>query len=235
MGAFGRADAFSGGRRGSAGAFGWSGCRRAACRNLARVDDAPDPAVRIVRDVERAVASDGESCRAMRGAARLLHGAGKAVGEDLVLPRGLAAGERLEHHVVAALREWRSIPRAVECDESTSAVALRELAAVVEREVIRGPVAGEDRDRVSLLRTDPDGLSAIAPVLGRQHQLLLRVVEVAFGPPIVGATLEPHELLRRKIRPLLGLVECRPVLRELVPAVLGRIDADARRVDGDAA
>src|SRR5207248_3108517 len=142
---------------------------------------------------------------------------------------------RLEHDVVAELREWRSIPGAVECDERTSSVMLRELTAEVEREVIGRPVAGEDRDRASLLRTDPDGLSAIAPVLGRHHQLLLRVVEVAFGPPIVGAALEPHELLRRQIRPLLGLVECWPVLRELIPAVLGRIDADARRVDGDAA
>src|SRR5207245_2284152 len=150
-------------------------CWRAACRrNLARVDDPPDPAVRIVRDVECAVGSDGDSCGPVRGPTRLLHGAGKAIGEDLVLPGGLALRERLEHHVVAALREWRSIPRAVECDERTSAIALRELIAVVEREVIGRPVAGEDRDRASLLRTDPDGLSAIAPVLGRQHQLLLR-------------------------------------------------------------
>src|SRR5206468_9041960 len=124
--------ALSGGRRGSAGAFGWSRCRRAACRrDVARVDDAPDPAMRIVRDVERAVGSDGESCRSVRGAARLLHGTGKAVGEDFVLPGGLAVRQRLEHHVVATLREWRAIPRAVEGDEGTSAVALRELIAVV--------------------------------------------------------------------------------------------------------
>src|SRR5207302_831987 len=56
-----------------------------------------------------------------------------------------------------------------------------------------------------------------------------------FGPPIVGAALEPHQLLRRQVGALLGLVEGRPVLRELVPAVLGRIDADAHRIDGNAA
>src|SRR5438067_2307991 len=78
-------------------------------------------------------------------------------------------------------------------------------------------------------------VAAIAPVLGRQDQLLLRVVEVAFGPPKVGAALDSDQLLRRQTGALLGFVECRPVLRELVAAVLGCIDAHARRVDGDAA
>ncbi len=171
----------------------------------------------------------------MRGAAGLLHGAGKTVGEDLILPRGLAVRERLEHDVVALLRERRAIPRAMECDEGTAAVARRELTPVVEGQVIGRPVAGEDRDRSSLLRTDADGLSAITPVLGRQDQLALRVVEVAFGPPIVGAALDAHQLLRRQIGALLGLVECRPVLRELVAAVLRRIDAHPGRIDRDAA
>ena len=45
-----------------------------------------------------------------RGAARLFGAARKAVGENCVGPGSLAVRERLKHHVVAALREWRPIP-----------------------------------------------------------------------------------------------------------------------------
>jgi len=62
---------------------------RGVSRDLARVDDPPDPAVRIVRDVECAVGSDGDSCGPVRGPTGS-HGTGKAIGEDIVLPGGLA-------------------------------------------------------------------------------------------------------------------------------------------------
>src|SRR6266446_3763182 len=54
----------------------------------------------------------------------------------------------------------------------------------------------------------------------------------AVAPFADGADADSHQLLRRQVGALLGLVECRPVLRELVAAVLGRIDAHARRIDG---
>src|SRR5882724_133078 len=57
----------------------------------------------------------------------------------------------------------------------------------------------------------------------------------AVAPFADGADADSHQLLRRQVGALLGLVECRPVLRELVAAVLGRIDAHARRIDRDAA
>src|SRR5437660_11302376 len=171
----------------------------------------------------------------MRGLTWFLHRAGEAVSEDLVAAGGPAAGEGLKHHVVAALRKRRAVPRSVECDERTLVVAVRELMAVVEDEVVGRPVRGEDREGAAPLRTRPDGLPAVAAVFRGEHQLTLGPVEVALRPPIVGAALHPHQLFRRLVGTLLWPVKARPVLAQLVPAVLRRVDPDARRVDGDAA
>src|SRR5258708_268558 len=54
----------------------------------------------------------------------------------------------------------------------------------------------------------------------------------AFGPPVVGARRELDELLRREVRALFGGVEARPVLVELVAAVLRGKQA-AGRVEGE--
>src|SRR2546430_13578497 len=47
-------------------------------------------------------------------------------------------------------------------------------------------------------------------------------------------SLDAEQLLRRKVRPLLRLVQARPVLGELVAPVLCGIDAAATPIDGDA-
>src|SRR5207253_4784526 len=135
------------------------------------------PAVHVVRDVQRAVRPDRDSRRPVRSLTRFLHRAGEAVSEDLVVAGGLAAGEGLKHHVVAALRERRPVPRSVECDERTLAIAGRELTAVIENEVVGRPVRGEDREGAALLRTRPDGLPAVAAVLRGENQLALGLVE----------------------------------------------------------
>src|SRR6266481_4273638 len=70
------------------------------------------------------------------------------------------------------------------------------------------------------VRTGADFSATIATVLRRENQFLLQTIEVAFGPSIVGALLEHHELFGGKERALFGLVDPHPVLVELIPAVL---------------
>ena len=77
-------------------------------------------------------------------------------------------------------------------------------------------------------------LAAVAAVLGREHELVLVIVEVAERPAVVAALLEQHELLGGQRRLLLGLVEAGEVLVQLVPPVLGGVDQVPARVRGDA-
>src|SRR5450432_2272280 len=115
-----------------------------------------------------------------------------------------------------------------------AALVLRgELRPVVERERVRRPVRREVRDRLELLVAVTDRLPAIAVVLGREHQLLLRGVEVALRPPVVAALHDLEQLLRRKIGALLRRVEPRPVVAELVAAVLRGVELP-RGVERDA-
>src|SRR5690348_3622106 len=102
----------------------------------------------------------------MRRAVRLLQRAREAVSEDLVLvhPRGLSVLERNEDDVVAALRPWRAIPRAVERDERAALIVLRELRPRVERDAEWRPVRGEERDRLRLVRALADRLAAVAAI-----------------------------------------------------------------------
>src|SRR3984957_12257525 len=79
---------------------------------------------------------------------------------------------------------------------------------------------GEEGNGRGSVRACADFIAALAPVLRCKHQFLLRPVEVAFGPTIVGALLEHHELFGGKERALFGLVDPYPVLVELIPAVL---------------
>ena len=69
-----------------------------------------------------------------------------------------------------------------------------------------------------------DRLSAVAAVLRSEDELLPGQVEIAVGPPVVSAALELHQLLCRLVRALLGRIELRPVLPELVTTVLSRKD-----------
>src|SRR5664279_4275193 len=118
-------------------------------------------------------------------------------------------------------------------DEGAALVLRGELRPVVERERVRRPVRREIHDRLDLLVAIADRLAAIAAVLGREHQLLLRGVEVALWPPVVAALHDPEQLLRRKIRALLWRVEPRPVVAELVAPVLRGVELP-RCVERDA-
>jgi hypothetical protein len=89
--------------------------------------------VLVVRYIKRAVGAERETRRAVRGLTRLFDRAGEAVRENDKRPRRLAVGQRLEDDVVAALRERRAVPRAVESDECAAAIGLRELLRVVKQ------------------------------------------------------------------------------------------------------
>ena len=107
LGASVRMDAFRrphllNGSRSRSNSAGGGGGLDPHLRGSAPEDDPPDASVRVVRDVERAVGPDRESRRPVRGLTRFFHRSGEAVGEDHILPGGLAVSERLEHHVVAA-------------------------------------------------------------------------------------------------------------------------------------
>src|SRR5260221_131984 len=131
-------------------------------------------------DAARAVWRRGKAGRAQGGAAGVLIGAGEAVGEDDEVARDLALGEGLEDDVVAVLRQRRAVPGAVEGDEGASLIGLGEGRAVIDQEIVRRPVPGEGRDGRLLLRADAHRLAAVAALFGRQDQLLLLAVEIAF-------------------------------------------------------
>src|SRR5579871_3950409 len=156
----------------------------------------------------------------MWGPARLLDRTSEAVGEYDERPRRLAIGERLEHHVVAALGERRTVPRAVECDECASAVRVRKLPAAVDQEIVGRPVCRKPRNGATLVLTGPDSLAAITAVLGGKDQLLLIAIEIALRPTVIGAVLKLQQFFSGLICSLLRPIQFRPVLRELIPAML---------------
>src|SRR5260370_1013165 len=89
---------------------------------------------------------------------------GESVRKDLASGRRLPLLEGVEHHVVAALPEGRTVPRTVESDEGAFAIARRELRALVENQRGRRPVSRKSRNGCTPLRAKADGLAAIATV-----------------------------------------------------------------------
>ena len=81
-------------------------------------------------------------------------------------------------------------------------------------------MAGERRDRRLLAGADAD-LFAVAAIFRRQHELVLQLIVVAFRPAVIGALLQQHDFLGRQLRALPRVEVARPVLRELIAAVLG--------------
>ncbi len=82
-------------------------------------------------------------------------------------------------------------------------------------------MCGKECNRRLFIRANAN-LGSVASILGRQHIFLLRSVEVALGPAVVAALFDLHHDLGREFSALLRRVEVRPVLRELIPAVLRR-------------
>src|SRR5580692_4354749 len=97
--------------------------------------------------------------------------------------------------------------------------------SVVERKIVRGPVCRKKRDRSSLPRARPDRLAAVTAIFRSQHELLLDPVEIAIRPAVVRALLQSQQLFGGEIGALLRPVEFRPILRQLIPAMLGYINS----------
>ena len=83
-------------------------------------------------------------------------------------------------------------------------------------------MGGEEGNGSLLLGAHPNRLAAVAAIFGGEHQLLLDIVEIAFRPAEIVALLDLQKLLGRQVRALILVVELRPVLVELVAALLCR-------------
>ena len=118
-------------------------------------------------------------------------------------------------------------------DERTATIARREFGPEIDRQIVGGPMARECRHGCAAFGTEAHGLAAVAAVFGRKHELVLMLVEIAFRPAVVGAGRKFDQLLRRQFGTLLGRVEGRPVLEQLVAPVLCSKQA-AGRIEGEA-
>src|SRR6185295_14171763 len=96
--------------------------------------DPPDAAVLVVGDIKPAIGTAGHSGRPMRGLARIQMTSGETIGKHEILSRRLTVGKRLEHDIVAGLRQGRPVPRAVKGDEGASVISCAKLRAVVAHE-----------------------------------------------------------------------------------------------------
>ena len=68
---------------------------------------------------------------------------------------------------------------------------------MVDREVIGRPVAGESGYGAAPLRADALRLAAVAAIFGGEHELLLLLIVIAFGPAVIGAGREVQQLFGR--------------------------------------
>ena len=94
----------------------------------------------------------------------------------------MVSGEVLKHYVVSALRIWRAIPRTVECDENSIAIAGGKLFLVVVHHRIRSPVRGKYRGRRELVRAHTNRFASVAAIFRSKHKFLLEGIVVALGP-----------------------------------------------------
>ena len=161
----------------------------------------------------------------MRRLPRVLVRTREAVREHDVFAGRLAIHQGLEHDVVAALRRWRAIPRAMERDECAALIAVRTRAALINRKIVRRPMPGKGGDGCILLRADANLVAAVAAIFGRQNELVLLAVEVAFRPAVIGTLFSQNQFLGRLSGALFGRIEFRKILCELVSAVHGRKQA----------
>src|SRR6516225_7225101 len=145
----------------------------------------PDAAVLVVRNVERPVRSHREPGRTICRPARLFECSGETVCESNRGPGGLAVLERLKDDVVATLRRGSAIPRSVESNKGPALISRGEGLSGVDQKIIGGPMCGKECNGRLFVRANANLGTAIAAVLGRQHEFLLRSVEIAFGPAVV--------------------------------------------------
>src|SRR5262249_13089968 len=125
---------------------------------------------------------------------------------------GTTVLHRLINNVVALLRRGCPIPRAVERDEGAASIRGWELCGLVNRERVRRPVRRKECPRPLLLPPPSHCFPPVSAVFGREHQLLLKTVEIAGGPAVIPPFLEVQQLFGRQLRSLFRLIEFRPVL-----------------------
>src|SRR5882757_9973290 len=101
--------------------------RALMCALFPGIDDAPNPTLYAFSEIDRSVRSSRHAVCAIRRLRRRLRclRTGETIGEHLELTRRLAAGKRLERHVVAVLHGRCSIPRSVERDERAATIPRR--------------------------------------------------------------------------------------------------------------
>src|SRR5438552_9033526 len=110
----------------------------------------------------------------------------------------------------------------MERDERAALVGRRKLMSGIKQQVVWRPMTWKRRDRSALVGTQTNRFPAVTAVFWSKHKLTLAQIKVAIRPAVVGTALDPHQLLRRLIGTLLRRIEVRPVLPQLVAAMLGR-------------
>src|SRR5881409_917294 len=200
----------------TSGLPGYPATSTALCRPLPPlVHHPPDPAGRVVGDVQGAVGAYGHTHRpVLRTGAVLVP---EPVRERLVRPDGLGVLERHKHDTIAGLGQGRAVPRAVKRHEGPVAKPRGELGAPIERESVRRPMPRKRDQRLLLVLAASDRL-AVAPILGAEHQVTQLGVVVAIRPAVVVPLRELEELFRRLFRALLQREQLGPVLAQLIAA-----------------
>src|SRR5437667_162706 len=87
---------------------------------------------------------------------------------------------------------------------------------------VRRPMPRKRDQRLLLVLAASDRL-AVAPILGREHQVTQLGVVVAIRPAVVVPLRKLEELFRGLFRALLQREQLGPVLAQLIAAVLGRV------------
>ena len=166
----------------------------------------------------------------MRGLARRLHRPGEPVRKYLATAGRVIARQGLKHHVVAALRVGRSIPRAVEGDEHAVAIVAREIAACRRAPCRSAPNAPETPRSGAILVGARLRRSCRRRrrIPGASTSLRWNAVVVALRPAVIAALFQVQQLFGRQRGLLLGLVQFRPIRVQLVASVLRDEDVVVR-------
>src|SRR5580698_2127720 len=150
---------------------------------FATVKDVPDLSVLAVGDKQCAIWSFCHAVGARQCVVWICQRvfAGKPVGENLKLARGLAGGEWLEGYVRRSLWQGGPVPGTMKGHERSAFVARGKLAAGIKHHVHGGPmcrIAG-DRKRESAATSHDFAIAAIFRI---KQELLLGVVKKAIWP-----------------------------------------------------
>src|SRR5690606_26523475 len=126
--------------------------------------------------------------------------------------------KRHERDVITALWQGRSIPTAVEGDESAVSVLAWKRSTLVEEQIPWCPVCRKRDHRINVSPRWRRSL-AVAAVLGRNHALAASYVEVGIWPPVIVAFTDQVHLLRDRFRVVVRSEELGPQGVQLISSV----------------